>query len=164
MTASLIYLSPVGDLLITVDDTGVTRLNIVASYEMPDDNQATDSQQIILDQAVRWLDQYFAGHNPGALPPLHLEGTAFQQCVWRQLRTIPYGATTTYGALAHSVAAQRGTRSCAQAVGQAVSANPVAIMVPCHRVLRAGRRLGGYFYGSACKSTLLQLEGADFIQ
>ena len=106
-----------------------------------------------LDLACRWLDCYFSGHCPDFLPPLALQGTPFQRRVWRALMDIPYGATTTYGALARSV----GCRS-AQAVGQAVGRNPVAIIVPCHRVVGSDGTLTGYAYGLERKEYLLKLE------
>ena len=82
-------------------------------------------------------------------------GTPFQMAVWRALVGIPFGATTTYGRLA----AQLGKPGAARAVGQAVGANPVAVLVPCHRVVGANGRLGGYFWGPACKRRLLRWEG-----
>ena len=106
-----------------------------------------------LDLVCRWLDCYFSGHCPDFLPPLALQGTPFQRRVWRALMDIPYGATTTYGALARSV----GCRS-AQAVGQAVGRNPVAIIVPCHRVVGSDGTLTGYAYGLERKEYLLKLE------
>lgn len=104
------------------------------------------------DGVRRWLDCYFSGRDPGFVPPLALRGTAFQRRVWRELLAIPYGHTTTYGELAHRV----GCRS-ARAVGQAVGRNPVAIVVPCHRVVAADG-LGGYAYGCDVKRALLAME------
>lgn len=81
-------------------------------------------------------------------------GTPFQMAVWRALVKIPFGATTTYGELAARV----GRPGAARAVGQAVGANPIAVLIPCHRVLAANGRLGGYYWGSACKRRLLRYE------
>ena len=101
----------------------------------------------------RWLDLYFSGRKPDFLPPIKLIGTPFQRRVWQALMDIPYGTTTTYGALARRV----GCRS-AQAVGQAVGHNPVAIIVPCHRVIGSDGSLTGYAYGMERKEYLLRLE------
>ena len=81
------------------------------------------------------------------------KGTAFQQRVWQALLTIPYGETVSYGELAQMV----GCKS-AQAVGQAVGANPVALLIPCHRVIAAHGKLGGYEYGTEIKKRLLEIE------
>jgi AraC family transcriptional regulator of adaptative response/methylated-DNA-[protein]-cysteine methyltransferase len=83
-------------------------------------------------------------------------GTPFQLAVWRALVKIPFGATTTYGELA----ARLGRPGAARAVGQAVGANPIAVLIPCHRVLAANGRLGGYYWGPSCKRRLLQHEAA----
>lgn len=100
-----------------------------------------------------WLDIYFSGAVPDFVPPLHLVGTEFQTRVWQMLLAIPYGTTTTYGELARRL----GPRMSAQAVGQAVGHNPVALVVPCHRVV-AAHGLGGYAYGTEVKRRLLQHE------
>ena len=108
-----------------------------------------------------WLDAYFAGQRPeiNALP-LSPRGTALQQEVWGMLREIPYGQTTTYGALAKRIAARREqTHFSAQAVGQAIGRNPVMILIPCHRVLGAQGDLTGYAGGIERKRALLRLEG-----
>ena len=106
----------------------------------------------VFDEAVRWLDGYFSGNVLGFTPRLDLQGTPFQQAVWRALLEIPYGETVTYGALA------RRLGSSPRAVGGAVGRNPVSLVVPCHRVVAAGGRPGGYAAGPARKLRLLQLE------
>lgn len=111
--------------------------------------------------ARQWLDGYFAGDVPSAgAIPLALCGTAFQQEVWQLLLAIPYGVTTTYGALALQLAQRRGlARFSAQAVGAAVGKNPVSIMVPCHRVVGSDGMLTGYAGGITRKAWLLRHEG-----
>ena len=91
----------------------------------------------ILDETARWLDIYFAGGQPDFTPPLHLIGSDFRRRVWKRLLEIPYGQTTTYGALL-------GGGMSAQAVGGAVGHNPISIIVPCHRVIGANGSLTGY--------------------
>lgn len=111
--------------------------------------------------ARAWLSRYFEGHDPGAPPPVRPQGTPFQQSVWQRLLTIPYGSTTTYGALAAHLAAHNASgRMSAQAVGQAVGRNPISIIIPCHRVIGANGTLTGYAGGLDKKMFLLGLEGS----
>lgn len=107
----------------------------------------------VFDAARRWLDAYFAGIRPQTMPPLMFRGTAFQQHVWAELLTVPYGQTVTYGELARRL----GVHS-AQAVGGAVGCNPISIIVPCHRVVGSDGSLTGYAGGLDRKRALLQLE------
>ena len=115
-----------------------------------------------LQMARRWLDVYFGGQEPDFPPPLHPAGSAFQQEVWALLRRIPCGQTTTYGALARQLAAERGlSRMSAQAVGGAVGHNVISIIIPCHRVVGTNGSLTGYAGGIDRKVKLLALEQAD---
>jgi methylated-DNA-[protein]-cysteine S-methyltransferase len=108
------------------------------------------------------LDAYFAGELRLFDIPVALEGSPFQMAVWGLLRTIPIGTTTTYGALARQLAEQSGRPvPAAQAVGGAVGHNPVAIIVPCHRVVGASGALTGYAGGLDRKAALLALEKAE---
>ena len=107
----------------------------------------------VFDATRQWLDAYFAGTIPQAMPPLMFRGTAFQQHVWAELLTVPYGQTVTYGELARRL----GVHS-AQAVGGAVGRNPISIIVPCHRVVGSDGSLTGYAGGLDRKRALLQLE------
>lgn len=125
----------------------------------------------IIATTIRWLDDYFSGmQTENATMNTHTEnstmgkqtdtrivakpnGTIFQQCVWQALLTIPYGETVSYGEIARMV----GCRS-AQAVGQAIGANPIAILIPCHRVIAANGKIGGYAYGEERKKRLLACE------
>ncbi len=113
----------------------------------------------VLTKALAWLNAYFAGEDPGPVPPLRLEGTAFRRRVWEVLQTIPYGQTMTYGQIARVLAEERGIeRMSAQAVGGAVGHNPVSLMVPCHRVVGSKGGLTGYAGGVERKAALLELE------
>ena len=107
----------------------------------------------VFDAARDWLARYFAGEKP--MPselPLCPIGGEFRQRVWRLLCQIPYGETTTYGALARALAAQMGRPSMSsQAVGGAVGHNPISIIIPCHRVVGSGGSLTGYAGGIAAK-------------
>ena len=105
---------------------------------------------------VAELEQYFAGQLRGFTLPLDLRGTEFQRNCWQALLRIPYGETRSYADIARSV----GKPSAFRAVGMANHDNPVAIMVPCHRVVTSDGKLGGYGGGLATKEKLLKLEGA----
>jgi methylated-DNA-[protein]-cysteine S-methyltransferase len=107
-----------------------------------------------LDAARRELDEYFAGTRRTFTVPLDLAGTPFQREVWRALTEIPYGATASYGELARAV----GRPGAARAVGAANRRNPVAVIVPCHRVIGAGGGLTGYGLGLPRKAWLLDHE------
>ena len=111
-----------------------------------------------LDAAHTWIDAYGRGSEPAKRPALHLMGSSFQQRVWQLLLEIPYGETTTYGALAAAYEKRYGTRTSARAVGGAVGRNPVSVIVPCHRVLGANGSITGYAGGIERKQALLQLE------
>lgn len=151
MELTAIYDSPLGPITLASDGDAVTGLRFGA-IEGIDTIDAIDSVEIFRRTRC-WLDLYFSSQRPDFLPPLKPCGTAFQQRVWQDLIEIPYGGTTTYGAIAQRV----GCRS-AQAVGQAVGRNPIAIIVPCHRVVGSDGTLTGYAYGIEKKRYLLQLE------
>lgn len=115
----------------------------------------------IFREATAWLEAYFAGERPDvsqlALAPA---GSPFRQAVWRILREIPYGATTTYGEIARRMGTLTGKPGmAAQAVGGAVGHNPISLIIPCHRVIGAGGNLTGYAGGLDKKVWLLRHEG-----
>ena len=119
----------------------------------------------VLDLTKKWLDIYFSGNNPIFLPPFTLNGTDFQMRVWNKLLKIPYGETVTYKAIAKEIAAETGKSvMSAQAIGGAVGKNPIAIIVPCHRVIGSGGKLTGFAGGLETKKTLLLLENAKTSQ
>lgn len=162
MTAWQSYASPVGELLLAVDEEGLTGLWLAGEKYFPGAPEDAPQETPLLEETKRWLDIYFAGREPDFLPPLHLAGSPFRQEVWALLRQIPYGETTTYRALAEAVARKRGLRQMsAQAVGGAVGHNPISIIVPCHRVVGSDGSLTGYAGGLERKVQLLRLEGVD---
>ncbi len=118
-----------------------------------------DAWPPLLRDAVRQITEYFARERRTFDLPLDFGGvtTAFQDDVYRRLREIPYGHVVSYG----QVAADIGRPDMARAVGQAVGANPIPILVPCHRVVSSDGRLTGFAGGLAAKSALLRLEGID---
>ncbi len=155
------YASPLGDITLAGDGEALTGLRFEGQKYCGADLAARwDEKELPLFQTtVRWLDEYFSGKEPAFTPPLRLEGTSFQKEVWQLLLAIPYGSTCTYGYLAAQLARQRGlTRMAAQAVGGAVGRNPIALIVPCHRVIGAEGSLTGYAGGLDKKRYLLELE------
>ena len=116
----------------------------------------------IFQESTRWLDTYFRGRAPSFTPKLKLTGSDFQKRVCEIMLTIPFGETITYGEIAAQIARERGIpRMSAQAVGGAVGANPILLIVPCHRVIGAGGNLTGYGAGMERKIQLLTLEKVD---
>ena len=116
----------------------------------------------ILRQTIQWLDQYFGGQVPIITIPLDPQGTEFQQKVWDQLQHIPYGTSLTYGELSQHVFNSPTPRG-AQAIGSAVGANPISLIIPCHRVLGKEKALTGYTGGLSIKRALLSIEHIDFV-
>ena len=146
--------TPVGDLVVTGDGWAVTRIGFG-----PPPAGAAAGPAIPPGPLAELADQlgaYFAGELRAFDVPLAPAGTAFQRRVWDALASIPYGETTTYGELA----AEIGRPGSARAVGAANGANPLAIVVPCHRVIGADGTLTGYAGGLPAKRALLTLEGA----
>ena len=143
------YASPLGTILLTAQDGA-----LIGAAFVDEPAEATLPTDPVLLQAIAWLDRYFAGDDPGPIPPVQTHGTAFQSKVWSALGLIPYGETVSYADLA----ARCGfSKAHARAVGAAVGKNPLAIFLPCHRVL-ANHGLGGYAFGLDCKRKLLELE------
>ena len=158
------YQSPLGEILLAADEIGLTGLWFEGEkfYAEGLDPENEEKDIPVFYDVKRWLDNYFSGQEPDFIPPLHMFGSDFRQCVWTILREIPYGETTTYGALARRIAAERGLeRISAQAVGGAVGHNEISIIVPCHRVVGADGSLTGYAGGIQRKVKLLTLEGVD---
>ena len=155
------YDSPLGDILLAADEAGLTGLWFEEQRHyaatLPEDVQAKETPALM--EGRRWLDIYFAGNEPDFTPPLHPMGSAFQLSVWHILLEIPYGATTTYGAIAKRLAKERGLpQMSARAVGSAVGRNPISLIIPCHRVLGKSGSLTGYAGGLHRKAWLLALE------
>lgn len=149
------YTSPLGALTLVSDGEALIGVwfNGQAHFALGLGEHEAQSDPV-LDAAAQWLDNYFAGKTPGAMPRLAPRGTEFQKAVWQMLLEIPRGKTTTYGAIAASLG------SSARAVGGAVGRNPISILIPCHRVMGADGSLTGYAGGMARKTALLKIEGA----
>ncbi len=164
MTVTCAYASPLGSLLLAAEKEALTGLWLPGQKYYAaglTEDAAEDPSHPILQTAAEWLDAYFAGDKPelSALP-LAPGGSGFQKLIWELLRDIPYGETTTYGALAAKAETRLGRKTAARAVGAAVGRNPISILIPCHRVLGADRSLTGYAGGLDKKEWLLRHEGA----
>ena len=145
--------SPIGPLTLAGRGPVLTNLRMVdQTYEPSRADWSPD--QVAFDDAVGQLTAYFAGELTDFDIDLELRGTEFQQRVWNALLTIPYGETRSYGEIAEQI----GAPGSARAVGWANGHNPIAIVVPCHRVIGASGSLTGYGGGLDRKRTLLELE------
>lgn len=163
MQYTSVYQSPIGEILLSCDESGLTGLwfegakfyarGLAKEHEM--------RETPVLAEAKQWLGLYFSGQEPGFMPPIHMIGSPFQLSVWKCLLQIPYGKTTTYGKIAERIAAERGAaHMSAQAVGGAVGRNRISIIIPCHRVVGINGGLTGYAGGVEKKLWLLTREGA----
>ena len=153
--ATRIIASPVGELVILASEVGVTGLYFGHRIEragLPTD----DPSKVSLNAAQKQLGEYFSGKRRSFDLPLDPHGTDFQQSVWAQLRQIPFGETASYGDLAGRL----GKPGAMRAVGLANGANPISIIVPCHRVIGADGSLTGFGGGLDIKRRLLEHEGA----
>ena len=151
--------SPVGDLVLTVTETGLTGVyfptsrHLAVSSPSPEGGGRTND---LLNRVEAQLKEYFAGKRTTFDLPLEPSGTDFQLNVWELLRRIPYGVTTSYGELARRLGDPKASR----AVGAANGANPIPIIVPCHRVVGSKGELTGFGGGIERKRWLLEHEGA----
>jgi methylated-DNA-[protein]-cysteine S-methyltransferase len=153
--------TPLGEMTAMVKEGFLCGLWFVDQKYAPEQTTAWEPQpdHAVFQALRRQLASYFAGTLDLFGLPLSPEGTPFQRAVWELLRSIPAGTTTTYGALARQLAAQReGRVPAAQAVGGAVGHNPISIVIPCHRVVGANGALTGYAGGLHRKAALLALE------
>lgn len=143
--------SPIGELLLASDGHALTGLHM-APFGRPSGWHRDDG---LFEDVVGQLAEYFSGARKTFEAVLAARGTPFQQRVWEALRAIPYGQTISYGELARRI----GNPTAVRAVGRANGANPIAVIVPCHRVIGANGTLTGYGGGLQRKAKLLALEG-----
>lgn len=148
--AGAIFSSPLGDLWAEATDQGLSRL----SFGVPDDAVAFGSHPL-LDALEHQLTEYWAGRLRTFSVPLDLQGSPFQQRVWQSLLTIPWGRTRSYLEQSRLLGDEKAIRAVASANGR----NPVAIVVPCHRVVGTDGSLTGYAGGLSRKLFLLEREG-----
>jgi methylated-DNA-[protein]-cysteine S-methyltransferase len=160
----LVLETPIGRIGLAGTDDALTRVvlpNELAASDLPSTATGDDNPPVGRAVAVAacQLVEYFGGTRTTFDIPLAFHGTPFQEDVWRALGEIPYAETITYAELAALVGRPRAYR----AVGQANGANPIPIVLPCHRVLAAGGRIGGYGGGLPTKQRLLTLEGVTLV-
>ena len=154
MTYSMQLETPIGPLTITATKKAVTAIRF--GTQVPEGSTRCTGAEAtpLLRKAAEEIGDYFAGSRRKFTLPLAPEGTPFQQKVWEALRTIPYGETRTY----KQIAIQIGHNQSFRAVGMASNRNPIAIVVPCHRVIGYDGKLTGYAGGLDIKGRLLELE------
>ena len=152
--------SPIGRIEVVGNGEAIVSLSIEKDGRLPWD-EVPEQSDPVLDRAVAQLEEYFAGHRRDFDLPLSLAGTAFQLAVWEQLVDLEFGEVVSYGELGMAT----GRATAGRAVGGAVGANPIPIIVPCHRVLGSDGRITGYSGGEGIptKSWLLQHEGIAHI-
>jgi methylated-DNA-[protein]-cysteine S-methyltransferase len=151
--------SPIGGLLLVGDGEALSQVYFQAGPRPRQPSSEWRRDAAPLAQARKELEEYFAGKRRAFDVPLAPRGTAFQLQVWQALREIPYGETVSYGELARRLGLPAGAR----AVGLANGANPLPVIVPCHRVIGADGSLTGFGGGLPIKRALLTLEGADCV-
>ena len=159
MLYSTSYDSPIGEMFIVSDGEAVCGVWFCGQKHFPSFEEVIRNDDLaIFCDVKKWFDDYFDGKNPEIDFKLKPDGSEFRLKVWRMLREIPYGETLTYGQIASKISPAMS----AQAVGGAVGHNPIAILIPCHRVIGANGNLTGYAGGLERKIELLRLEkGTD---
>lgn len=162
MTLWTTFDSPLGELLLTGEEsasapggTALTSVSVPGQRSAPDPGPAAHRAPAAFTEARRQLEAYFAGELRTFGLEFVTRGSAFRERVWAALDTVPYGTTTTYGAVAASIGA---SRAAVRAIGGAIGANPLLVVRPCHRVIGADGTLTGYAGGLDRKRTLLALE------
>ena len=163
--ATAVVETPIGSLRLAVTEGGVARIGLPRSsgpgFAGWLRTTFADAERVpwlpLVDKLSQELAEYFAGRRREFSIPLDLRGTDFQRAVWRAIGAIPYGQTRTYGGIATDAGRPRAVR----AAGTATGNNPVPILIPCHRVIAAQGRLGGFSGGLDAKRRLLALERAS---
>ncbi len=146
------YQSPIGLIEILGNNKGISRIMFIEKNQKQE--ESFDGQAVALRACITQLSEYFAGIRKVFDLPLAIEGTAFQQAVWKLVYEIPYAKTVSYKKLAIMLGDRKKTR----AVGMANGKNKLPIVIPCHRIIGTQNQLVGYAGGVAKKSFLLQLE------
>jgi methylated-DNA-[protein]-cysteine S-methyltransferase len=145
--------SPIGRIEVTSDADSVTSLSIERGGELPLD-ALPERPTPVLERAIEQLREYFAGTRTDFDLPVSLAGTEFQRAVWGELAQLPFGGVASYGEIGHAT----GRATAGRAVGGAVGANPIPIIVPCHRVLGSDGRITGYSGGNGIPTKLWLLD------
>ncbi len=148
-----IFNSPIGDILINATDRGISIVGFVTEGQSLPESRISNQHTLA---AVEWLDAFFTNQKLPNNIVFDLKGTQFQQKVWELIRPIPHGQTITYNSISKKIPG-----SSARAVGAATGANPVGILIPCHRVMGSNGKLHGYAGGINRKIWLLAFESGD---
>ncbi|WP_457573735.1 methylated-DNA--[protein]-cysteine S-methyltransferase [Desulfolithobacter sp.] len=149
------FLTPIGPIRIIADRQGLCRIILAGTSHHGLVPETTPSTDPVLSQARQQITEYFKGDRRDFTLPLSIRGTPFEKKVWNVLQTIPWGEVWSYGQAGRAL----GDRNLARAVGRAAGANPLPLVIPCHRVIGADRSLTGFAAGIEMKKYLLQLEG-----
>jgi methylated-DNA-[protein]-cysteine S-methyltransferase len=151
--------TPLGKILAASCDNALAGLWFTGQKYFPSaaESWGKEPDNPVFAALKNWLNDYFSKKKPKIIFPLSPNGSDFQKSVWKLLLEIPYGATSTYGAIAARLSSA-GKKASAQAVGGAVGHNPISLIIPCHRVIGADGSLTGYAGGLEKKRALLELE------
>ena len=156
------YESKIGRIVLLSDGNAITGLWFDGQKNFYNVYEEYNKELEIFKQTKKWLDIYFSGKVPEYSIPVSYVGTEFRKRVWEILEEIPYGKTITYGEIAKRIADEKKMKKMSsQAVGNAVSHNPISIIIPCHRVVGNKNNLTGYAGGLEKKIELLKLEGIN---
>ena len=152
--------TPIGRLAISGSDNAVVELAFLMGDAKRLDFASSNQAQIQVDKAIEWINNYFAGDRADYSGALDLAGTEFQRAVWAEISKIKHGQTLSYGEIARKIGKPKASR----AVGAAVGANPIPLIVPCHRVMGASGKITGYSGGDGIptKRKLLALEKIEY--
>ncbi len=153
LATTTLELPVLGSVTLEASESGLRRVTVGEADETSSSAPGPAAQ--LVERAARELEEYVAGRRREFTVPLDLKGTDFQQAVWRSLVAVPYGETRSYADIAREV----GRPTAARAVGAAVGANPLCVVVPCHRIVGSNGSLTGFAHGLEMKRRLLEIEG-----
>jgi methylated-DNA-[protein]-cysteine S-methyltransferase len=153
--------TPLGRIAISAIDEALVELSFLTGNSKRLDFETSELAVAQVTKAADWLRDYFAGNKSDYQGPLDLSGTDFQKAVWREISSIKHGQTLSYGQIANRIGKPKASR----AVGAAVGANPIPLIVPCHRVMGASGKITGYSGGDGIptKRKLLALEKIEYV-
>lgn len=152
--------TPAGKLAIFATAKGISKVDFIDADSRSIDFDSDPSASSHCNSAASWLKNYFEGQGDSYPGPYDFSGTEFQRAVWDQIAGIKFGSSLTYGEIAHAVSKPQASR----AVGAATGANPVPLLIPCHRVMGVSNRITGYSGGEGIptKKKLLRHEAIEF--
>ena len=156
-----LYKSPIGDLIFISDGNYLTK--IILTSELKEDNYLINNNLDIFKLCIKYFDMYFNQKIPNIDIPYKLEGTEFQKAIWSILKDVPYGQSMTYKDIGDIYLKKYNLKNISyQAVGHAISNNPLLIYIPCHRILGHNNKLNGFRVGLDIKKKLLNLENIKY--